>query len=187
MTEPEIARRCPTCGATIRDSAFFCPQCGKKLPSRNKKKSKASASRRLDETIAERAPPVSDSKPELGMETLREIPADMRKESLPQSGPEVRSSENKTQEKSTEDAHAGEAKGSLRPGALGAVGAKIHRATTLARDVEGDVVQRVQKVRAISNVVLDEAGYDPSLRFVLVAAVLFLLFLIIVVLNKFIN
>src|SRR5216683_7764031 len=31
MTEPEIARRCPSCGASIRDLAFFCPQCGKQL------------------------------------------------------------------------------------------------------------------------------------------------------------
>jgi hypothetical protein len=71
--------------------------------------------------------------------------------------------------------------------ALGAVGAKFQRASTLARDVEGDVVQRVKKVREISSVVLDEAGYDPSLRFVLVAAILFILFLVIVVLNKFIT
>jgi hypothetical protein len=73
------------------------------------------------------------------------------------------------------------------PRVRGAVGAKIQRATTLARDVEDDVIHRVQKVREISSVVLDEAGYDPSLRFVLVAAGLFLLFLIIVVLNKIIS
>ena len=69
-------------------------------------------------------------------------------------------------------------------GMRGAVGAKIQRATTLARGVEGDVAHRVKKVREISSVVLDEAGYDPSLRFVLVAAVLFILFLVIVFLNK---
>jgi hypothetical protein len=81
-----------------------------------------------------------------------------------------------------------EAKESRKVGqvALGAVGSKIQRATTLARGVEGDVIHRVQKVREISNVVLDEAGYDPSLRFVLVAAVLFVLFLVIVLLNKLI-
>ena len=67
------------------------------------------------------------------------------------------------------------------------MGARIQRATTLARDVGGDVVQRGQKVREISSVVLDEAGYDPSLRFVLVAAALFILFLVIVLLNKFIS
>jgi hypothetical protein len=71
--------------------------------------------------------------------------------------------------------------------AVGKVRDKIHRATTLARDVEGDVIHRVQKVREISSVVLDEAGYDPSLRFVLVACVLFILFLLIMLLNKLIG
>jgi hypothetical protein len=69
----------------------------------------------------------------------------------------------------------------------GKVRDKIQRATTLARDVEGDVIHRVQKVRQISSVVLDEAGYDPSLRFVLVAAALFLLFLLVLALNKVIG
>jgi hypothetical protein len=67
------------------------------------------------------------------------------------------------------------------------VGTRIQRATTKARDVEGNVVQRVQKFREISSVVIDEAGYDPSLRFVLVAAVLFVLFIVIVLLNKVIG
>jgi hypothetical protein len=67
------------------------------------------------------------------------------------------------------------------------VGAKLQRATARARDVEGDMVQRVRKVRKISSVVLDEAGYDPSLRFVLVAAILFILFLVIMLLNRFIT
>jgi hypothetical protein len=33
---------------------------------------------------------------------------------------------------------------------------------------------------------LDEVGHDPGLRFVLVAAIVFVLFLVIVLLNKFI-
>src|SRR5215510_9291285 len=35
MTEPEIARRCSVCGATIRKEAMFCPQCGQKVPDEN--------------------------------------------------------------------------------------------------------------------------------------------------------
>ena len=31
MTGPKIARRCPDCGASIREHAFFCPQCGNHL------------------------------------------------------------------------------------------------------------------------------------------------------------
>jgi hypothetical protein len=49
-----------------------------------------------------------------------------------------------------------------------------------------EVKQRVQKMRKLSGDVIDEAGYDPSLRFVLVAAALFLLFLLVLLLNKII-
>jgi len=78
------------------------------------------------------------------------------------------------------------AKTPVAPGVRGAVGARIQRATTLARDVEDDVLHRVQKVRDVSSVVLDEAGNDPGVRFVLVAAIVFVLFLVIVLLNKLI-
>jgi len=78
------------------------------------------------------------------------------------------------------------AKPPVSTGVRGAVGAKIQRATTLARDVEGDVLQRVQKVRNVSSVVLDEAGNDPGLRFLLVAAIVFVLFVVIIILNKLI-
>jgi hypothetical protein len=77
--------------------------------------------------------------------------------------------------------------GKARDAPVGKVRDKIQRAGNLARDVEGDMKHRVQKVRQMSSVVLDEAGYDPSLRFVLVAAALFLLFLLIMVLNKVIG
>jgi len=76
---------------------------------------------------------------------------------------------------------------SARPRVRSAVGAGLQRAGTMARGVEGDVKQRARKVREISSVVLDEAAYDPSLRFVLVAVIVFALFLIIVLLNKFIT
>ena len=43
---------------------------------------------------------------------------------------------------------------------------------------------RVEKLRKVSSVVIDQAAYDPSLRFLLVAAALFLLFLILLILSK---
>src|SRR5688500_8222106 len=47
-----------------------------------------------------------------------------------------------------------------------------------------DVKKGLGKVREISTVVIDEASYDPSARFVLVAAVLFVLFLVILILSE---
>jgi hypothetical protein len=47
-----------------------------------------------------------------------------------------------------------------------------------------NVRERVEKIRRVSSVVIDQAAYDPSLRFLLVAAVLFLLCFVLVILSK---
>ena len=60
----------------------------------------------------------------------------------------------------------------------------LHRASTVARGVIEDEVKRVEKIRQVSSVVIEEASYDPSLRFVLVALVLFIVFIILLVLSK---
>lgn len=62
---------------------------------------------------------------------------------------------------------------------------KVARGTVgRARAARNDVSQGVGKLREISSVMLDEATYDPSLRFVLVAVALFVLFLIILFLSE---
>lgn len=52
-----------------------------------------------------------------------------------------------------------------------------------ARHHDG-VKARVEKIRHVSSVVIDQAAYDPSVRFLLVAAALFLLFLVLLILSK---
>jgi hypothetical protein len=55
---------------------------------------------------------------------------------------------------------------------------------TVARDAaQAKIAPRVEKLRQASNVMLEEASYDPSLRFVLVAVAIFLLSLLILLLN----
>jgi hypothetical protein len=46
------------------------------------------------------------------------------------------------------------------------------------------VMERVDKIRKVSSVVIDQAAYDPSLRFILVAAALFFLFLVLLIMSK---
>jgi hypothetical protein len=67
-------------------------------------------------------------------------------------------------------------------------GAK-HRiqSTTAIHRKTANGLQKVEKIRRISSVVLDEAAYDPSLRFVLVAAALFIIFLTILIMSKLIG
>ena len=53
--------------------------------------------------------------------------------------------------------------------------------------VTENVRERVEKIKHVSSVMIDQAAYDPSLRFLLVAAVLFVLFLILLILSKVIG
>ena|SRR5690349_9753151 len=112
MSEPEIARRCTSCGASVRQRAVFCPQCGNPIPEAQASAMTATTPL-VPETMIETAP-----------------------------APKVRD--------------------------------------------EG-VRGRVEKLRKVSSVVIDQAAYDPSLRFLLVAAVLFLLFLVLLILSKVIG
>ncbi|MEP6569841.1 MAG: zinc ribbon domain-containing protein [Acidobacteriota bacterium] len=173
--EPQIARRCPTCGASIREVALFCPQCGNAQP-----QPRAAAE---TETTSKNTAPLQGAEvgtpqwlmaatiPSEKSEDASKVPADAQ--SMSDTVAIERPEE-------TPQPPAG-------PGMRGAVGAKLQRATTLARDVEGDVIHRVKKVRQMSHVVLDEAGDDPGLRFVLVTAIVFVLFLVIFMLNKLIT
>ncbi len=158
MAEPEIARRCPSCGASIRVHASFCPQCGK--PLRNES----------DEIVDAMDAPVQAPAPE---------------ETQPLRG----RSEGATLNESTfKNKATAERKEPGRNTRAQSARDRIQRATGAARHViEDDMLHGVQKIRKISNVVLDEASYDPSLRFLLVAALLFLLFVLIVFFSKMIG
>lgn len=162
MPEPEISRRCSSCGASIRDKAFFCPQCGRQLQKGSE-----------DETAA-----LHDTHDIVRDVTLTE--ADFQAQPQPKTPPIVVAP-------LPQPALPTKPKKQPSQRARGEMGARIQRATDKARGVEENVAHRVQKFREISSVVIDEAGYDPSLRFVLVAAILFLLFLLIVILNRFIG
>lgn len=59
------------------------------------------------------------------------------------------------------------------------------RVTASAREKsEGKIAPRVEKLRHASGAMLEEASYDPSLRFVLVAIAIFLLSLLLLLLNR---
>ena len=61
---------------------------------------------------------------------------------------------------------------------------RLQRASTAARGAIEDNVKRVEKIHHVSTVMFEEASYDPSLRFVLVALGLFLVFVLLLVLSK---
>ena len=59
--------------------------------------------------------------------------------------------------------------------------------TSALTGVADNVRDRVEKIKHVSSVMIDQAAYDPSLRFLLVAAVLFIVFLLMVLLSKVIG
>jgi len=158
MSEPEIARRCPSCGASIRVRAFFCSQCGKTL-AEEQADSKGATLDVKTETTAEKMPVTEH-------QSDRQIMRATKHASKTTGIPGATATENKSQT----------ARG------------RLNRAKAIARNaVEDDVLHRVEQLRQISSVVIDEASYDPSLRFVLVAAVLFILFLVMLLLSELIT
>ena len=112
---------------------------------------------------------------------------------LKQTGPKEKSSANTSEDAASNKvavdnvASASAAIPSRNPAMQGARD-RVKLARGAARNlIEEDRFQAVEKLRHISSVVLDEAAYDPSLRFVLVAAVLFVLFLVLLIASELIS
>jgi predicted nucleic acid-binding Zn-ribbon protein len=140
--QPEISHRCASCGASIREPAMFCPDCGKPL--------------------AKEAP---EPEPQIVAETPAPAVANAPE---PESGKKL--------DPPTEPV--------VRAGTYGKARDSLHRASTATRGALADNVKRVEKIRHVSSVVLGEATYDPSLRFVLVALGIFIVFLVLLLLSK---
>jgi predicted nucleic acid-binding Zn-ribbon protein len=138
--QPEISHRCASCGASIREPAMFCPDCGKPL-------SEATPEPEPQIAAAAAAPAVAN------------VPA---QDSVKKSDPPAVS----------------------KTGTYGKARDSLHRASTATREALADNVKRVEKIRHVSSVVLGEATYDPSLRFVLVAIGIFVVFLVLLLLSK---
>ena len=60
-------------------------------------------------------------------------------------------------------------------------------APVLLKPADHTVRGRVEHIRKVSSVMIDQAAYDPSLRFLLVAAAFFILFLVLLIMSKVIG
>ncbi|HMF57459.1 MAG TPA: zinc ribbon domain-containing protein [Pyrinomonadaceae bacterium] len=173
---PEIARRCESCGAAIRVYAVFCPQCGAPL-------------KREEEQGKSVEVEVSESRP-------KELNDELKITSmLPQPIAAEQISGTNEVEPATEAVPAAVSQPELNreeiveakpaeDGSTAEVEKKRHSMAAAARGrVQENLRPRVEKLKQTSAVVLDEAAEDPSLRFVLVAALLIILSVIILLLS----
>jgi len=191
MSEPEIARRCLSCGASVRQRAAFCPQCGYELDQQETEENDqqmylADKETMLDEeTVKE---PDNDGSLPPEHQTIAEPLIVRRRDSSPE---QTQADEARTQPlivnstrvletrsripDDSRDRPTNQQKQTARPGAA-------RRAA-----IEEQVLGRVERLRKVSSVMIDQAAYDPSMRFLLVAAVLFVIFVVLMVLSKVIG
>lgn len=162
--QPEISHRCPSCGASVRDrDALFCPECGKSL-------SEKSAALKTAEPVESPTSSLPEDENPAAASALE--------------GDELSSSAQPSAETSAATVNPKDDE----PAPVHRRGEKtrerLHRASEVARGVIEEPAKRVEKIRQASTVVIEEASYDPSLRFVLVALGLFIVFVILLVLSK---
>src|SRR5262249_40008254 len=144
--QPEILHRCSSCGAAIRDfddRVLFCPECGTALTPSQKKQSDAGR-----QSTQKR---ISDQSGEAG--TAKANVAETPKSQADEAAEKALAPPDGT-----------------RQGARERTRERLQRASNVARGAIEDNVKRVEKIHHVSTVVFEEAHYDPSLRFVLVAA-----------------
>jgi len=157
---PEISHRCPSCGASIRDfgeRAMFCPECGKPVTTAKENSPDGGEAQAADVSSTVKAPVAVNDPPDdkVAVPVVSGI-----------------------------DRVATDSESHERHGAREKTRETLHRASTAARGAIEHNVQRVKKVEHVSAVMLEEASTDPSLRFVLVALGLFVVFIILLVLSK---
>jgi hypothetical protein len=172
---PEISRRCSSCGASIRERAMFCPQCGQAL---------ANAAQVSEPPLAADAktPPATE-KPPAGDASNRT--ADTSSYSPePQSAGPIETRRPVSAPAHDKNRAGRQAAATSHPGKVERTRERLQRASSVARGALEENVKRVDRIRHVSTVVLEEASYDPSLRFVLVALALFLVFVFLLVLSK---
>ena len=180
---PEISRRCLSCGASVRSEAMFCPECGQSL-------SQGSGDSDVPIATGEALPtnnPEAESNTAGALiegESFAAI-AEQKVKSKPKTFPPPTTNPSKRglkQPAALRTKTSAASPGHERAGVK--TREKLHRASTAARGALEENVKRVERIRHVSSVVLEEAHYDPSLRFVLVAVVVFVIVAALLVLSK---
>jgi hypothetical protein len=186
MSLPEISHRCPSCGAAVREAdALFCPECGKPLqqdaeatPGSDSAESEAASSRVSSDPKDSETGASSAAKPSPSDDGQTNEPIE-----VPQPAPVIAKPENA--ERNAADPTSADAVAASQSSRRGdKTRERLHRASAVARGVVEGEVKRVEKIRHVSTTIVEEASYDPSLRFVLVAMGLFVVFVILLILSK---
>ena len=194
MSDPEIARRCLSCGASVRQNAAFCPQCGQFLEKRATDSDAVTdvqppdPATTIDESQdgqqsdSESAPTIwAPALPEPEIVGSQQEPVETAAPNILETRPITRDEASRALETQPLIANTALSNQTLAdiPGP-----AVLQPGQSPQPGAERPLRDRVDKIRKVSSVMIDQAAYDPSLRFLLVAAVLFIIFLVLMLLSK---
>jgi hypothetical protein len=161
MSQPDIARRCPACGVSLRTRAQFCPQCGSSLGA-------PQASVPQTESPRKQPSPTPDSQAET--QGLSPLPRELVSKTQSNKGKNTGYANKAPSEYAT-----------IASGPSGESGLTTRVATVA--DTEGKKPAR-EKRRSKA---LVESSADPSLKFLIVTAVIFLVAALLVILSRVIE
>ena len=180
--QPEISHRCPSCGAAVREAdALFCSECGKPVSLKIKNSEDAEAGE-ISTAKVDTSPAADIEEAPVDAPLTEPVPASEAPTAVPNIDREL-AAKAKAPAKADESVatHPAARRGDKTR-------ERLHRAGEVARGVTRGVIEepakRVEKIRHVSTVMIEEASYDPSLRFVLVALALFVVFIVLLVLSK---
>src|SRR6266404_7066568 len=192
--QPEISHRCESCGASIREQAMFCPECGQALtqssanmkPPRDEETPKPAAAD--NEAAATRAMLLETANAATDIFNTADKPSAIAPLETPnvstENQPAAAVEPAKTEAGDPAMNSSATAPAISKHGKYEKARDSLHRASTATRGALADNVKRVEKIRHVSTAMFEEASYDPSLRFVLVALGLFVVFLALLLLSK---
>lgn len=176
--QPEISRRCSACGAAVRASATFCHQCGKPANRTGPVSGGLSGERGEESRPAEADVGPERAHSAVAAQSAGGEPASAVAPGKDAGPPAVAVEEHAPSRPPVDAAESDSSSNSSDPITTRA---RLHRARGA---VEEKLGSRVEKIRQTSSVVLDEAADDPSLRFLLIAVVLFILFLVLLFITR---
>jgi hypothetical protein len=209
MSEPVISRRCAACGASYRSGAQFCHQCGNAVApatatdgndgsdandgnntgvaNRSKKRRRRNREGRPDSTPTGQLGHTGDTRIMLADTIVEEMqPGTLE----PQSEPVDRAPQPSPAGPIEAAAPTPVAPSPASPAVAATpppmpVQTVAPPSPVIAAEQKG--VSPTQKLRTVSTFVIEEATYDTGARFVLVAAALFLLFLVLLVMSHLVR
>lgn len=182
MSQPEIYRRCTGCGASFREGALFCPQCG-------------SGTTPHGFTGEESGQEFSNTQVEDQELVGASSQANDQSHAVDESSGTPQESQPNFDQTMPLASPPPTSPAAVAHQALAAKASEVKQTRTQTGTQAGRPAPRserraipgVDKLRKGTSIVIDEAAVDPSLRFVLIAGLLFLLFVVLLVLSKWMN